>query len=569
MSAYHLRKTEVSYELKIRSLPTDGNAGELRKRLSLALSLNTEIDEAVVDLLVPEVELDECEAKLQDLSALVADYEGDFKDNEFHRIMARLWHLYHRVNRIPVGAAASDVEESKGGLLVKSKGLLDSFENSKSKFQTEVSEEHTNVKVSPEKTLKTSPHPEQPQRLHPPLGITGPSVSMEKGRQRREDSVTVGEAELQGVKKKLVDLRDGRKHEDWLIKGGRGYEDWRLQDARRWRDERSGEEERWRHEERRLQEDKRDQEEHLIQEERKLQEELMKLQERKLCLEKNNPTTYLREEEECLGEDRRSGVQPRHVPVYKWGLKFDGQTQSIGAFLQRVEELRRARGVTPEELYDSAVDLFTGPALVWYRSTTGRINTWGSLCLEMKIVFQSPDHDIRLQQEIFSRVQGEAESIDLFIAAMEGLYGRLATRVPEEVKLKQIFHNLSPQLQDRLALYDFTSIEQLRQIGRKAEAGRYRSTVSRGSTRGNGSLEPDLAYEPNRRRTNQLASVAAPPKEIRAMCWNCGQVGHRHQTCQQARRKFCFGCGTPDVIKTNCPKCTSKCTKCTNCSKNL
>ncbi|XP_046666199.1 homeobox protein Wariai-like [Homalodisca vitripennis] len=54
----------------------------------------------------------------------------------------------------------------------------------------------------------------------------------------------------------------------------------------------------------------------------------------------------------------------RAVPVYKWGLMFDGRSQSVGAFLQRVEELRRARGVTPTELFESAVDLFSGPALV-------------------------------------------------------------------------------------------------------------------------------------------------------------------------------------------------------------
>ncbi|KAG8295657.1 hypothetical protein J6590_075403 [Homalodisca vitripennis] len=98
---------------------------------------------------------------------------------------------------------------------------------------------------------------------------------------------------------------------------------------------------------------------------------------------------------------------------------FDGRSQSVGAFLQRVEELRRARGVTPTEPFESAVDLFSGPALVWYRSTIGRINTWEQLCQDLEVVFQAPDHDIGLQQEIFNRMQGETESIDLFIAAME------------------------------------------------------------------------------------------------------------------------------------------------------
>lgn len=249
----------------------------------------------------------------------------------------------------------------------------------------------------------------------------------------------------------------------------------------------------------------------------------------------------------------------KSIPVYKWGLKFDGKSQSIGAFLQRVEELRRARGVTSIELFDAAVDLFEGPALIWYRSTIGRISNWETLCNDMRIVFQAPDHDIRLQQEIFNRVQGDSESIDLYIAAMESLYSRLALCIPEEVRLKQIFHNLNPQLQDRLALFEVTSIEQLRLLGRKAEAGRFRSTIPRGASRNFGLLEPDLAYEqPLRRRSTPVASMQSTSnKEIRASCWNCGEKGHRHKTCQQEKNKFCYGCGIPNVYRSTCTRCSS------------
>lgn len=568
MSAYHLRKTEVVYELKIRNLSTDGTAGDLRKRLSQGLASNTKIDEAVVNALMPEPELEECEGKLQDLSALVADYEGNFNDNEYHRLMARLWHLYNRVSRIPVGAAVPDVEESKDVLSEKSKELLDAFEDAKTKHKTSNQQENTDDDTHL-RTRSTVQPTGQTQGLPSPPEPTVESADRERrlweGSEYRGDWRT-------GVGRYPEDRIPGK---DGLPKGGislqedeKAQEHRRRDEERQLKEERMKQEEKWRQEEMRLQKEKQLQEVMWKQRERKLQQDVKGRRDENRTIVKNTSEAYQQGNGESYREDRRSSFQPRYVPVYKWGLMFDGQSQSIGAFLQRVEEIRRARGVTPEELFDSAVDLFSGPALVWYRSTMGRINTWGSLCLEMKIVFQSPDHDIRLQQEIFSRVQGEAEPIDLFIAAMEGLYGRLATVVSEDVRLRQIFHNLSPQLQDRLALFDVTSVEQLRQLGRKAEAGRFRSSVPRGSTRNVGALEPDLAYEPSRRRTNQLASVETPPKkEIRAACWNCGEVGHRHNMCQKTKKRFCFGCGTPDVIKSNCPKCT-KCTKCANCSKN-
>ncbi|KAG8256362.1 hypothetical protein J6590_070483 [Homalodisca vitripennis] len=143
-----------------------------------------------------------------------------------------------------------------------------------------------------------------------------------------------------------------------------------------------------------------------------------------------------------------SSAHRRGVPVYKWGLQFNGQSQSVGAFLQRAEELRRALGVTTTELSDSAVDLFTGPALTWYRSTIGHLRNWEQLCRDMELVFQHPDHDIYLQQEVFNRVQAETE------------------------------------------------LEQLRVMGRKAEAGRLRSITTRAVASNVGVLEPDLAYPP-------------------------------------------------------------------------
>ncbi|KAG8300211.1 hypothetical protein J6590_081269 [Homalodisca vitripennis] len=128
MSAYHLRKSEVVYELKIRGVSSEGSAGELRKRLSHCLSTNVPADAAVVNNLDVETELEECEAKLSDLSSLVSDYDGNRADNEFQRLSARLWHLYYRVERIP-DTTSTDIEpgKRKSELLVKTKTFIDSF----------------------------------------------------------------------------------------------------------------------------------------------------------------------------------------------------------------------------------------------------------------------------------------------------------------------------------------------------------------------------------------------------------------------------------------------------------
>lgn len=129
MSAYHLRKNEIEYELKIRSQPTEGTAGELRKRYTQCLASNAQVDEDVISKLDPGTELEQVEEKFDDLSTLVNDYEGERGDNEYQRILARLWHLYLRITRIPVGEDSEEEDqEKKEELAKKSKQLLDLFD---------------------------------------------------------------------------------------------------------------------------------------------------------------------------------------------------------------------------------------------------------------------------------------------------------------------------------------------------------------------------------------------------------------------------------------------------------
>ncbi|KAJ3649394.1 hypothetical protein Zmor_021141 [Zophobas morio] len=95
-------------------------------------------------------------------------------------------------------------------------------------------------------------------------------------------------------------------------------------------------------------------------------------------------------------------VNSNSVPVYKWNLKFDGKG-SLLQFLEQVNDLAQARKVSSEELFDSAYDLFTGPALTWYRSVKYTVSDWPSLVSLLKTVFLSDDNDEKIMDMIRSR----------------------------------------------------------------------------------------------------------------------------------------------------------------------
>lgn len=98
------------------------------------------------------------------------------------------------------------------------------------------------------------------------------------------------------------------------------------------------------------------------------------------------------------GQITAAGSIINSVPVFRWSLKFSGDRNdlSVQAFLQRVEELCEARGVTKSEVWRSAVDLFEGKVLIWYRAVKNSFVDWDSFVDGIRAEFEAFDYDEKL-----------------------------------------------------------------------------------------------------------------------------------------------------------------------------
>lgn len=250
-------------------------------------------------------------------------------------------------------------------------------------------------------------------------------------------------------------------------------------------------------------------------------------------------------------------IRDSRIPdISKWGVKFLGErTGSINAFLERVEELRRTRGVTEAQLFQAAAELFDSRALIWYRANCQRVTTWRELVAELKAEFLPVDYDDRLWEEIRKRTQGPDEPIGVYVAIMERLFDRLGSKCEEEAKLRTIRRNLAPFLQQQLGLTDVSSIQELIKLGRMVEATRASvESFVPPSARSRRTLEPDLAYIGL--VTSEVAAVSLRPDRTERptpRCWSCGELGHISRRCP--RSVWCLGCRTPGVQRYECPRC--------------
>lgn len=259
----------------------------------------------------------------------------------------------------------------------------------------------------------------------------------------------------------------------------------------------------------------------------------------------------------------RSSVRTRHLPVYKWNLKFSGDPKdlSVHNFLERVDELRNARGLTMNELFEQSLDLFEGKALIWFRANRHRVTDWKSLTALLLQHYQPPDYKSRLFQEILTRTQHPSESIVDYLACMTGMFNRYG-KIPEDVRLDIISRNLSPFYTMQLPVV--RSIRELEAACLELEVKKYRTEhYAPPSQKKSSSVEPNFAYVSHTavNTVNEVSiaegisnlDIAAVRSSV--TCWNCRKTGHLLRSCPAPHQKVCYRCGQPGETVRSCPKC--------------
>ena len=262
-------------------------------------------------------------------------------------------------------------------------------------------------------------------------------------------------------------------------------------------------------------------------------------------------------------------VASKPVSVEKWNLKFTGdiKKKTVHNFLERVEELRSARNMSIRQLFDSAIDLFSGKALNWFRSNRDRFHDWFSLADLLRRHFEPPDYRARLFKEILERTQDTTESIVDYLTCMQALFRRYGG-MSEGMQLDTVRRNLSPFYATQLPEVD--TLEELEEECLKLEAKKYRvENYVPPSRKRQQFVEPDFAFvavEDSRSSSetprvdrvdevNEVAHATRPPRVVN--CWNCQEPGHLNRNCPNPKRIHCFRCGASNVTVRSCPKCSN------------
>lgn len=165
------------------------------------------------------------------------------------------------------------------------------------------------------------------------------------------------------------------------------------------------------------------------------------------------------------------------VPIYKWKVKFSGNTGTISAteFIQQVNELVISRNSSHHEVFLAAPELFEGDGLKWLR-TQSDCRNWQQLMQRLVSDFESPDFSEDLLDYIKNRKQHKYERVIIFITNMENMFLKLGQNAPcETERCRIIQRNLLPDYVKHLSLLRFDKISSLKESCKDIESSYQRA----------------------------------------------------------------------------------------------
>lgn len=257
------------------------------------------------------------------------------------------------------------------------------------------------------------------------------------------------------------------------------------------------------------------------------------------------------------------------LKVHRWGISFDGKGDPA-SFLERLEEVMLAEGVTPQRMLPCIPQILKGGAALWYRNNRNVCKSWNDFVREFQNFYYPVNYHEELEIEISRRLQKPNEPVANYITELQAMMRRHGT-MSEAQMLSWLYRNLLPEFRRQVRRTDFNDISSFTKavrdfetlnaeinqcklaesIPKPREANRIRPGGMEKPSRIQISSTPGLRQEPVSTKV-QKSNAGSVPRNSEMLCWRCGQKGHFRQQCRNQPKLFCSRCRREGIMTRDC-----------------
>lgn len=240
------------------------------------------------------------------------------------------------------------------------------------------------------------------------------------------------------------------------------------------------------------------------------------------------------------------------------GIKFDGKS-CVRSFLRKAGLLMASRSITPEQMLKAIPDIFCGDALTVVLAE--KFSTWEALIQHLRSVYDRPNYDFDLLDEIKARTQGVGETISVYLAIMKTFFNLLEKPLSPGDQLEIVLRNIHPSYIPGLSGGMIADLADLQSRCKLYEGMLTRSEgYKHPPTQQTPVLVPELAYATNHgTASNRFAKGSANPNPhfSRAAAPHNRRQFPSHPPHQSHKPVYCYGCNNPGFTLATCPRCNS------------
>lgn len=238
----------------------------------------------------------------------------------------------------------------------------------------------------------------------------------------------------------------------------------------------------------------------------------------------------------------------------KCSCRYDGKS-NVDIFIADIDTYKETVNVPDDIALRGFRILLTNEAALWWDGIKASVNSYDDAKKMLQAAFGDQRPKYMVFQEIYNLKQGSDMRTDLFVAKVRVLFAKLS--VVEETQLDMIYGQLSRKIRERVKRTDFETYDKLLELARAEELFFNEGKMANLS---------EVKIKSERGKIDEGSSS-------KDRCNYCRNMGHTKANCFRLNRPQstssekpvsseikCYGCGTPGVVRTNCPKCKPKST---------